>query len=127
MSVFHPRAVHVLAGVVCLVTASFVPVTAMAMNPAGARYLEDTDQIFWFVHITDSHIGMDYLNILDRPDMERLQWAVEELDTIVDPAFIVNTGDLTDCSLGTGIPCMFPPLDFLYSTPNNKRSLNETK
>jgi len=45
----------------------------------------------WFVQLTDPHIDID-----DSTPERRLQLAVEVLNEIVDPAFVIVTGDLAD-------------------------------
>jgi len=70
-----------------------------AGDPYSAFYSPDNDRIFWFIHISDSHIGRS-----GTQDSENLEWIVNEARTVINPAFIVNTGDLTDSTNGGPIP-----------------------
>ncbi len=69
--------------------------------PTGAVYSPDTNRVFWFVHASDLHIGMRGTN-----DTTRLTWLVTTGKTLIDPAFMVVTGDLTDSTNGNilGLP-----------------------
>ena len=69
--------------------AALLPVRAG--NPAGAVYSTATDRVFWFVHASDIHVGMRGTN-----DTSRLTWLVTTGKTVIDPSFMVVTGDLTD-------------------------------
>lgn len=62
-----------------------------ASNPDSACYSSDNDKIFWFIIISDIHIGA-----WDYPGSENLEWIVTEAKEFINPSFIVNTGDLTD-------------------------------
>jgi hypothetical protein len=68
---------------------------AGAGNPRGAYYCADTNKVFWFVQISDTHIGMRGSN-----DSSRLQWIVTTGKRVINPAFVVATGDLTDSTNG---------------------------
>jgi len=59
--------------------------------PHGAYYAPDTDKVFWFIHASDLHVGA-----CDSFETERLQWLVTTARDVIDPQFIVVTGDLTD-------------------------------
>jgi len=76
-------------------------VAVKAGNPAGAYYSADTDKVFWFIHASDIHMGMRGTN-----DSSRLQWLVTTARSVINPSFIVVTGDLTDSTNGNlfGIP-----------------------
>jgi hypothetical protein len=76
-------------------------VTVQAGNPTGARYCAAGDSIFWFLQASDLHIGMSGTN-----DSARLQWLVTTAKSVINPSFIVVTGDLTDSTNGNwlGIP-----------------------
>ncbi|MBI2388021.1 MAG: metallophosphoesterase [Deltaproteobacteria bacterium] len=80
---------------------------AAAANPEGARHARDADGIFWFMHISDSHIGASFIE--GPKAKEHLQFALNQAVMIVKPSFVWNTGDLNDGSGkigvgGTGIP-----------------------
>lgn len=69
--------------------------SALAGNPHSARYSSDNDRIFWFIHISDIHIGASGIQ-----DSQNLQWIVTDAKSIIDPDFIVASGDLTDSTNG---------------------------
>ena len=83
-------------------TSSFNPSSATdsvtVVNPHDAdprkeiNYPGDPNDIFWFVHISDSHIGK---NPTARINFE---WVRDNIPEKIKPKFIVNTGDLTDGS-----------------------------
>jgi hypothetical protein len=79
--------------------ALLVPVRAG--NPRGAVYSTATDQIFWFVHCSDTHIGAR-----GSTDTNNLTWMVTTGKTAINPSFMVVTGDLTDSTNGNlfGLP-----------------------
>ena len=59
--------------------------------PPGAYYSADTDKVFWFIHASDTHIGAD-----GTLDADRLRWLVTTARSVITPAFVVVTGDITD-------------------------------
>src|SRR5512136_1683536 len=86
--------------VMCVVLAAGVFVlsgrfTVEAGNPHGAYYASDTDKIFWFIHVSDPHIGAS-----GTTDSSRLTWIVGTARSVIKPQFIVATGDLTDSTSG---------------------------
>ncbi len=64
---------------------------AQASDPYSASYSSDNDKIFWFVFMSDVHIGARGV-----PGSENLEWIVTEARQVINPSFMVNTGDLTD-------------------------------
>lgn len=80
---------------------------ARAAHPEGARHARDSEGLFWFMHISDTHIGA---NAIEGPNAkEHLQFALNQAVTVIKPKFVWNTGDLNDGSGkvgvgGTGIP-----------------------
>jgi len=83
--------------------ALLLPTAAGAIEPAGARYLEDADELLWFVQATDTHVGAVEL-AYDGQELAHLDLFLgEALDTI-QPEFAVLTGDLVDASNALGIP-----------------------
>ncbi|SDP07130.1 metallophosphoesterase [Desulforhopalus singaporensis] len=80
--------------------------TASAGNPNTAYYSPDNNKIFWFIQICDIHIGASGTD-----DSNNLRWVVTEGKDIVNPRFIVATGDLTDSSDGAALPGGGPYLD----------------
>ena len=75
--------------------------TLRAGFPRGAYYGTENTSIFWFLQVSDLHIGMSGTN-----DSSRLQWLVTTARAVINPQFIVATGDLTDSTDGNwlGIP-----------------------
>jgi hypothetical protein len=79
-----------------LVAAMAAP--ALAIDPHGARYLDDADELFWFLQISDTHVGEDLL--YGAQDTDNLDALVgETVDTIL-PEFVVLTGDIVDATNG---------------------------
>jgi VCBS repeat-containing protein len=72
-----------------------------AQNPTGARYCAATDQVFWFVQASDTHIGTS-----GSTDTTNLNWLVTTGRSVIKPLFTVVTGDLTDSTNANflGIP-----------------------
>jgi hypothetical protein len=79
-------------GLAAALTAS----VASAAGPASAHYARGIDGVFWFLHISDSHIGTDAIQ--GPHASEHLQFALQDAVDVVDPVFVVNTGDLQDGS-----------------------------
>jgi VCBS repeat-containing protein len=75
--------------------------SATAGNPRSAFYSPDPSRIFWFIHISDTHIGAR-----GSTDGANLSWVVNTARTVINPSFIVASGDLTDSTNGSlfGIP-----------------------
>ena len=75
--------------------------TLRAGDPSGARYSPDSGRLFWFLHASDLHVGTS-----GTTDTDRLQWLVTTAREVINPSFIVATGDLTDSTNGNwlGIP-----------------------
>src|SRR5512135_69592 len=66
-----------------------------AQNPYGATYCSATNQVFWFVHASDTHIGTS-----GSTDSTNLNWLVTTGRGVIKPLFTVVTGDLTDSTNG---------------------------
>jgi hypothetical protein len=62
-----------------------------ASDPYSASYCRDNDRIFWFILMSDIHIGA-----ADSSGSENLEWMVTEAKDVINPSFIVAAGDLTD-------------------------------
>ena len=58
-------------------------------------YSADTNRVFWFIHASDLHIGAS-----GSDDSNRLTWLVNTGRQVIQPNFIVVTGDLTDSTNG---------------------------
>lgn len=100
------RTSSALALLTCACALAAAP-SAEAAHPEGARHARGADGVFWFMHISDTHIGA---NLIEGPKAkEHLQFALGEAVSVIKPAFVWNTGDLEDGSGkvglgGTGIP-----------------------
>jgi hypothetical protein len=90
-----------LLGLAVLVVLSALPDPAGAGNPRSAFYSADPSRIFWFIHISDTHIGAR-----GSTDSGNLSWLVNTAKSVINPSFIVASGDLTDSTNGSlfGIP-----------------------
>lgn len=71
---------------------------------ADARpfYGSDVNDVAWFLVFTDTHVGCQFS--CGDSDTENLDWATSEAWDVIDPAFVVNCGDLTDATNGGLIP-----------------------
>jgi hypothetical protein len=80
---------------------------ARGATPDGARHARSPDGLFWFMHVSDTHIGA---NLIEGPKAKQhLTFALNEAVDVIKPSFVWNTGDLEDGSGkvgidGTGIP-----------------------
>jgi len=66
-----------------------------ASDPHSAYYSSENSNLFWFIHTSDTHIGAS-----GTQDSQNLQWIVTQGKNIINPNFIVVTGDLTDSTNG---------------------------
>ena len=74
---------------------------AHAGGPASAQHGRDSAGVFWFMHISDLHIGA---SAIEGPHAtEHLDVALGEAVSVIQPKFVAATGDLCDGSL-YGIP-----------------------
>jgi 3',5'-cyclic AMP phosphodiesterase CpdA len=64
-------------------------------DPHSAYYSSENGNLFWFIHTSDTHIGASGTR-----DSQNLQWIVTQGKNIINPNFIVVTGDLTDSTNG---------------------------
>jgi hypothetical protein len=63
-----------------------------------AYYYPSADRLFWFMILSDTHIGTD------STAADNLAWAVGPARQVIAPQFIVNCGDLCDSTNGGAIP-----------------------
>lgn len=85
----------ILMGCAAVLLSPFYIKTASAGAPHCAYYSSDNGNIFWFIHITDTHIGAR-----GSQDSNNLRWVVTTGKNIINPEFIVLSGDLTDSTNG---------------------------
>ena len=76
-----------------LLAVAFSP--SVAGSPHSAFYSTDNNQIFWFIHASDLHVGTS-----GSTDSNNLNWLVTTAKSAINPSFIVVTGDLTDSTNG---------------------------
>ncbi len=72
--------------------------SSLAWGAPKAYYYPTAGRLFWFMIISDTHIGAN------STCSENLAWAVGQARQVIAPEFIVNTGDLTDSTDGGLIP-----------------------
>ncbi|MCU0693807.1 MAG: metallophosphoesterase, partial [Polyangiaceae bacterium] len=82
-----------LAGTIAMVAAT-APASA-----APSYHARGTDGVFWFLHLSDSHIGTEWYPDAD----DHFRFALEQGVSVIKPWFVVVTGDLCDGSRA-GIP-----------------------
>lgn len=71
---------------------------ARSGDPHSAYYSPHNDRIFWYIHVSDIHIGAK-----GTQDSENLRWIVNDAKNIINPTFIVASGDLTDSTNGNAL------------------------
>ncbi|MFH1436036.1 MAG: metallophosphoesterase [Pseudomonadota bacterium] len=59
-------------------------------------YTDDPSKVFWFVHVSDLHID----TLFSGTEESFLEWVVTDCFDVVEPEFVVATGDLTDSTIG---------------------------
>ncbi len=91
----------ILVGLCVLAVLILTSTSSRAGLPRGAYYSSDDGKVLWFMILSDTHIGAS-----GSTDSGNLNWAVTTAKTIINPSFIVVTGDLTDSTNGNwlGIP-----------------------
>lgn len=75
-----------------------------AGNPKEAHYSKDNSNVFWFLLISDTHIGADdrpffcdpFSDCIEDCCSNNLRWVVTDAYRVIRPTFTVNLGDLTD-------------------------------
>lgn len=87
---------------IAFVLSLLLAIPARAGGPASAYYAADTDGVFWFMHVSDLHIGTGMWETNYEP--ESLEFALNEGVEVIQPTFVVATGDLVDGSRSDAIP-----------------------
>ena len=82
----------------CLIFSIYI-LPVFAGDPSSAYYNTATDRIFWFIQISDIHIGAP-----GSTDTDNLIWIVNDAVDVIDPEFVVTSGDLVDATDGGAIP-----------------------
>ena len=80
----------------------FFALPAWAGYPENARYTDEASKIFWFMQISDTHVGEGIDG--GTQDTENLNWITGPAFEVIAPEFIVLTGDITDSTNGGIIP-----------------------
>jgi len=93
-----------IAAIVLALFASINSTPCRAGDPYAAGYHWSANRTFWFMVISDIHIGES-----SDQDTKYLTWAVTDARDIINPNFIVATGDLTDSTNGTVLGIFFGP------------------
>jgi hypothetical protein len=91
----------VLSGLFLLILMVSFSSPGTAGDPQSAYYGAENDHLFWFIQTSDTHIGAR-----GSADADNLNWIVTRARTIIEPSFILATGDLTDSTNGNflGLP-----------------------
>jgi predicted phosphodiesterase len=71
-------------------------------SPRDARYREDFEDVFWFLVVSDSHVGENLSG--GTQDTDNLRWVTGEAYQVVRPRFIFHCGDIVDGTNGGIIP-----------------------
>jgi hypothetical protein len=111
-----------------------------ALAAQKAYYHPNADRLFWFMILSDTHVGADNKAPVNTA-AENLAWAVGPARQAIMPLFIVNTGDLCDSTDGGMIPNgphqdeweMYRQIlldagmtpDFYYDMPGNHDQYND--
>ncbi|MCL2824270.1 MAG: metallophosphoesterase [Polyangiaceae bacterium] len=86
----HRRFSSILASTVAAALFGlFAP--AEAANPQTARYASDNEGIFWFVHISDTHVES-----VDSRSDSRFEQILDQYVPVINPIAVFVTGDLVD-------------------------------
>jgi hypothetical protein len=109
--------------------------SSLVLATQKAYYYPNADRLFWFMVLSDSHIGCSDTAATN------LTWAVGPARQVINPLFIVNCGDLTDSTNGGLIPDGPYPAewdtyrqilvnagmtpDFYYDMPGNHDEYND--
>ena len=81
-----------------LVACFSLAVPATAADPMSRYYAADTEGIFWFLHITDTHIDTS-----EALPVANLEFALNEAVQVAAPVAVFASGDLVDGTI-LGIP-----------------------
>ncbi|MBW2524568.1 MAG: metallophosphoesterase [Deltaproteobacteria bacterium] len=84
-----------IASALCAALLAAATSSAMA-GPASAHHGRGARGVFWFTHLSDTHIGASDIVYPDSSD--HFELALEQIVPVIDPAFVVVTGDLCNGS-----------------------------
>ncbi|HQP37850.1 MAG TPA: metallophosphoesterase, partial [Polyangiaceae bacterium] len=74
--------------------------TVAAKGASDAHHARGTANLFWFMHISDLHIGASSIEDPKQKATPHTKKALEEVVGVLSPSFVMATGDLTDGSAG---------------------------
>jgi hypothetical protein len=86
-----------------LLTIGVSLLSSLAFAAQKAYYYPNADRLFWFMILSDTHIGADN-KAAKNTAVENLTWTVGPARQVIQPLFIVNCGDLCDSTNGGTIP-----------------------
>lgn len=86
------------------------------VGPAGAHHARGTENVFWFLHVSDVHIGSP----LYGDHTKHAQFVFDEAVSVIQPWFVTATGDLVD-----GAKSSIPTLGQVQSEWDGYRAVYE--
>jgi MYXO-CTERM domain-containing protein len=89
------RRSSILSG--CLAALLVTAAGAAGAGPSNAHYARGTENVFWFIHVSDIHIGSP----LYGDHKAHAQLVLTEAVDVIQPWFVVATGDLVDGALNS--------------------------
>ncbi len=104
------------AASLCLLLAALPSTASAIVGPSAAHHARGTENVFWFLHISDVHIGSP----LYGDHTAHAQLIFDEVIGVVDPWFVAVTGDLVD-----GAKSSIPTLGQVQSEWDGYRALYE--
>lgn len=93
---------RILVAAAALLSLALSSSNSSAKGPASAYHGRGTGNVFWFVHISDTHIGSPPW--MDKGATPNLEFVLNKALPVVSPTFVIATGDLTDASSSIGVP-----------------------
>lgn len=83
-----------VAAAACLSFLALTSESSAILGPSAAHHARGTENVFWFLHVSDVHIGSP----LYGNHGKHANWLFDEAIGIVQPWFVVVTGDLVDAA-----------------------------
>lgn len=75
----------------------FLLFPVLSNTQSAPKYLLDGSNVVWFLQITDTHVDSDVLKYYK----DYFSWVLREAVPVINPSFVVVTGDLTDSTSST--------------------------
>lgn len=82
----------------CLLHALSLAASAQAGGPTSRHYADDTQGIFWFLHVSDLHLDTN-----EPTQSQHLEFLLKDAVQVLEPRLVIASGDLVDGTL-MGIP-----------------------